>query len=262
MSELDGSDGFSTRFRFTQPDLALVRSLIRDQWLQRVAEVAPTVLSVFEATPMDQYHLIADLIDHKSLWPKASRILPEAAVAKLRNTGLIKELERELGPFRISNEEEIEREEAYWRIVRPGNASDVGPLHADEWFWSLGHGKCPVGVRRVKVWIAIHCDTGMNGFIYVPGSHVRDWPYHGENRDGLLKPQIDFDPSSLDVRIFKSEPGQAIVFHDRLLHGGTVGGKTTRLSLEFTMFVDPARSAVASGPSERAATPHRQPQSD
>jgi hypothetical protein len=52
-----------------------------------------------------------------------------------------------------------------------------------------------------------------------------------------VKPQIDEDENSLDAIIFDSKPGDAIVFHDRLLHGGAVGGSSTRVSLEFTMFV-------------------------
>jgi hypothetical protein len=78
---------------------------------------------------------------------------------------------------------------------------------------------------------------GQNGFKYVAGSHRKKWRYHGVLKDGLMKPQIDEDESALGAEIFMSQPGQAIVFHDKLLHGGAPGGSTTRVSLEFTMFV-------------------------
>jgi ectoine hydroxylase-related dioxygenase (phytanoyl-CoA dioxygenase family) len=41
----------------------------------------------------------------------------------------------------------------------------------------------------------------------------------------------------LNVVIFNSHPGEAIIFNDQLLHGGAVGQNETRVSLEFTMFV-------------------------
>ena len=241
---LEGPAGYRTGLRFTPGELAQVRALIRDQWLERIAQAAPSALKEFEKITMDRYHELCHLVDHKSLWPKARRILGQVAVKKIRATSLVGALEREFGPFGISDEEEIGHEEMYWRLVRPGGAGDVGPLHADAWFWNLGHGRTPEGAQRVKVWIAIHCDTGQNGFRFVPGSHKKDWPYHGVERDGFVKPQIDVNDEDLEVSIFASKPGDAIVFHDRLLHGGAPGGATTRVSLEFTMFVPLERYLV------------------
>jgi hypothetical protein len=223
---------------FQPEELAQVQALIRDQWLQRIAEVSPPqVAKRFEAIELNRYHELSDTVDHKSLWSKGQRILSPHAVAKIRQTSLIRALEREFGSFEISDEENVGHEEIYWRLVRPNNPGDVGPLHADEWFWSLGHGVTPPGVQRVKVWVAICCDPGKNGFRFVPGSHKKQWRYHGDLRGGFVKPQIDEDEKTLNIKIFDSNPGDAIVFHDRLLHAGVVGGPNTRVSIEFTMFV-------------------------
>ena len=67
--------------------------------------------------------------------------------------------------------------------------------------------------------------------------HDHEWPYHGELKDGINKPKIDISEEELDVVIFNSQPGEAIIFNDQLLHGGAVGQNETRVSLEFTMFV-------------------------
>ena len=234
---LEGEAGFPTGLRFQPDELALVRSLIRQQWLERVAQASPGAVQQFEAVEMDRYHEVCQLVDHKSLWPKSNRILGAEAVRAIRGTSFIKALEEEFGAFTISDEEEIGHEEMYWRLVRPGSPTDVGPLHADAWFWELGHGKTPPGHQRVKVWVSIFTNPGKNGFRYVPGSHKQDWRYHGEERDGFVKPQIDEDEKSLNSVIFNSRAGDAIVFHDRLLHGGAPGGTSTRVSMEFTMFV-------------------------
>ena len=112
------------------------------------------------------------------------------------------------------------------------------PLHADAWFWELGHGATPAGAARVKVWLAIVTEPGLSGLRIVSGSHRREWRFHGEHRHGFVKPQIDEDENELNPQLVPMSPGDAIVFNDRLLHGGAVNqGQKTRVSLEFTMFV-------------------------
>jgi hypothetical protein len=237
---LEGPEGRMIGLRFTPEELGMVRGLIREQWLQRIEEADPGLVKTFEAIEMDRYHEFCHLLDHKSMWPKSRRILDHSAVQKIRTTSLIKTLEDEFGPFEISDEEDVGFEEMYWRLVRPDSASDVGPLHADAWFWELGHGKTPPGHKRVKVWVSIFSEPGKNGFKYVLGSHKKQWKHHGEERDGFVKPQIDEDEASLGAVVFESRAGDAIVFHDRLLHGGAPGGSSTRVSMEFTIFVNDA----------------------
>lgn len=128
--------------------------------------------------------------------------------------------------------------------MRPNQPSDVGPLHADSWFWELGQMPIPLDHHRVKVWTAIFCEPGLNGFRYVPGSHKQKYPYYGELRFGLLKPQSDLVEDELEIRDFVSQPGDVIVFHDNLIHGGIRGSGSTRVSLEFTIFVPSIRYFV------------------
>lgn len=240
-SVLEGPEGYSTGLRFTARELERLREIIRDQWLHRIKEVAPHAAERFAAIPMEHYHELAGLIDHRGVWPKQRRILGPEAAAEIRTMSVLRELQKEYGNFLISNEEDIGREELYWRLVRPDSPADVGPIHADAWFWELGHGITPPGSHRVKVWIAIFCENGRSGFRFVPGSHKKNWPYHGGFRDGFVKPQIDLDESELDTMIFESDPGDVIIFNDRLLHGGAVGGTRTRVSLECTLFVEAER---------------------
>jgi len=233
---LEGPNGYK-KIIFSLAELEVLRTLIRQQWLERIREVAADQLDQFEACSMSSYHKLAHLIDHHRAWPKLERILRQDAVDKIRQLPTFQKLAGEFGEFMISDEENLGRENIYWRLVRPHSPSDVGPMHADQWFWDLGHGKTPKGIRRVKIWIAIYCESGKSGFRLVPGSHLRDWPYHGEFRDGITKPVIDITDNELDIEIFDSKPGDAIVFNDKLLHGGAVGGNSSRVSLEFTMFV-------------------------
>lgn len=232
---LEGESGYA-KLTFFPADLKVLRDLIREQWLSRISDIAPAQVKRFEALPMDRYHELADVIDHRTAWPKLSRILQQPAVDKIRQLATFSKLVEEFGDFTISDEENLGRENIYWRLVRPDSPSDVGPIHADQWFWALGHGSVPANVQRVKIWIAIYCESGRSGFRLVPGSHRQEWPYHSVFRDGLSKPVIDIEDDELDIQIFDSRPGDAIVFHDKLLHGGAVGGSLSRVSLEFTLF--------------------------
>ena len=243
-----GEAGVTTRLRISMSELAEFRGLITEHWLSRIGEHYPaSLVDEFRAAGMENYHRLADRVDHKGLWPKKARLLPSEAVARIRAMDFMQILAGEFGPFGISNEEEIYPEEIYWRIVRPQMKSDVGPLHADAWFWSLGHGMTPPETVRVKVWIPFYCEAGMNGLKVLPGSHRQNWPYHGEMRDGVVKPQGDFDEQTVPMELLAIAPGTLVVFNDRLLHGGAVNaGSTTRVSAEFTMFV-PRRHLLSRG---------------
>lgn len=235
---LEKGQGYYLGFSFSKNELELVRSEIEAHWLENIKRNAPTQVEKFSEIGINRYHELACLLDHELIWPKINRILPKKSLDYIRSTSLIKSLEDIYGDFEISDEENIGREEIYWRLVRPNHSSDVGPLHADAWYWDLDHGVTPSGVKRVKVWAAIYCEPGLNGLCVVPYSQKRSWKYHSEYRDGFSKPKIDEDESSLPVSLVDTKHGDAIVFHDRLLHGGVLNrGSTTRVSLEFTMFV-------------------------
>jgi hypothetical protein len=233
---LQGPDGFVTGLHLTPAEVQGIKALIEAQWRRRLRQLVPTLAGAFERLGIERYHQLAHRVDHAALWPKRSRILGPQAVEEIRSTSLAARLQRELGNFAISDEEQIGWPEVYWRIVRPGCASDVGPLHADAWFWELGHGVTPPGCTRVKVWVAVVAEPGRSGLLLVPGSHHRHWRYHAEHRDGMLKPRLEEETP--DPQLIAAGPGDAVVFHDRLLHGGAVSrGTLTRISFEFTLLV-------------------------
>ncbi len=147
-----GDAGVTTRLSMSAAELAEFRRLITEHWLSRIGERYPaSTVQEFRAAGMENYHRMADRIDHKALWSKKARLLPREAVDRIRAMDFMQILAEEFGAFGISNEEEVYPEEIYWKIVRPQMKSDVGPLHADAWFWALGHGKVPPDTVRVKV---------------------------------------------------------------------------------------------------------------
>ena len=239
---VEGEEGFSLAVRLSAPELETLEQAVRAKYMSNIRARAPSEAEWFETRSVGDYHLGQDKVQHDKIWNKASRIFDSATVETIKSLPFMNRLREEFGPFAISGESGLQEEEIYWRLVRPGKKEDVGPVHADQWFWALGNGETPEGVERVKIWIAVMTEPGRNGLQVVPGSHRRDWQWHGESRDGIMKPVFDEDPATIGLHLPEFTPGQAIVFNDRLLHAGAVnGGRKTRVSMEFTLFTRPAQ---------------------
>ena len=233
-----GDKGYSTDLKLHEGELGLLESCIKAQFEETMWDKYVNLRNC----DIGDYHL--HQVEHASLWIKKSRILSPLNVEMIKQLNFMKVLENEFGPFKISNEERIYPEEIYWWIVRPYEMADVGTLHADRWFWDLGHGKKP-GKQCVKIWIPIRCQPGHNGLKVVPGSHKKkDWKYHGEHpsadyRAHYMKPVIDESEEDLKPIPLMTEPGRCVIFNEDLLHGGMFNaGTQTRISLEFLIYND------------------------
>jgi hypothetical protein len=247
LSEVVGPQGYSLQLKLDAAERDVLELAIRNQYLNQIRQNAPNHIGWFESNSLYDYHLGCERLVHNRLWGKKSRTLSADVVAMIKSLDFMGVLEKEFGQFEITGESGFEKEEIYWRLVRPGQKEDVGPVHADQWFWNLGNVDTPEGVERVKVWIAVMTEAGRNGLRIVPGSHRREWQWHGEFRDGIMKPVFDQDPDAIGLELPEFTPGQAIVFNDRLLHAGAVNsGEKTRVSIEFTLFSHQAKRASLS----------------
>jgi hypothetical protein len=136
----------------------------------------------------------------------------------------------------VSDEEGLGHPNVYFRAVRPRHSEDVGSLHKDKWFWDLGHGATPRDRIRAKCWIPILQDIDACGLAIVPGSHRTNFDYSSrtEESTGKLKPVFDCRLVEKQVIPAPVRIGEAIVFHDELLHGG-VATSHERISAEMTL---------------------------
>lgn len=214
--------------------------LIKEQYLHVLQMHCPKKVAKFHDAAMSDYHKIyaATDFEHGSIWNKNARLLGPQAVQTILSGPIGNDLTRLFGDYRIADEENMGWPGIYWRLVRPGN-TDIGSVHADKWFWDLGHGYMPQGYKRLKLWMSIHSVPGSSGLQVVPNSHLHEnWKYYGERRGGMQKPVLDEDPDSLDLYKVPTQPGHCILFNDKLLHGGMANhSDETRVSLEFTILV-------------------------
>ena len=187
---------------------------------------------------MDEFHTLSDLIDHKKVWTKINRIFPYEYILEIKKMPFFQQLCEMFGEVKPANEESLYDEEIYWRFVRPKQKNDIGPLHADKWFWDCGHGKMPDGYFRLKIWMPLWCEEAGNGLRVVPHSQKENYECSQEHRDGHLKPVFDETQYNLDVLPLDNKPGETVIFHDELLHGGCYNAMDkSRVSMEFTMLI-------------------------
>lgn len=235
-SKIDGAEGYSLDLKLSNNELGRLRELVRGHWLAIINRNNPDAGQAAKEICMNDYHLIADSVDHDTIWPQTARMLLQSEVNELRSMEFFGELTKEFGPLLISDELGLGYEEVYWRLVRPNKPSDFGPLHADKWFWDVRNFKIPDHLCRIKIWIALYVESGKNGLRLCPGSHNKDFEYTPVFKHGTWKPEFDENKYDLNIELMPTEAGNAVVFHDELLHGGAINlGNSTRVSLEFTM---------------------------
>ncbi|MFL9880079.1 phytanoyl-CoA dioxygenase family protein [Herbaspirillum rhizosphaerae] len=243
-SKIFDAPGFSKDVRLTQDELDIFRNAITEQWLSVIGAAHRELVPQFSEIGIPNYHQLAHLLTHETLWPKQTRCLPKHSCDKIKVLPFLQTLRDELGEFSISDvfygdTHEAGREEIYWRLVRPHAAKDVGSLHADKWFhdvMGMDDQAFPSEAETVKIWIPIFSQPGKNGLMIVPNSHRKSYRYHAAPGAGGMKPVIDEDVSTLGAELMLTEPGNMLIFNEGILHGGAVNmGDQTRVSVEITM---------------------------
>ncbi len=237
---LESGPGYTT-IEISCDDLEDIRDLVLRSFQRRISSSSDsTLVSRLSGFDPENYHTYVSDSEHKSLWGKESRMLCEEEIKRFKSLLFYQQLITVNGNIEITDEERAGKANIYWRIVRPNKADDVGPVHADYMFWELSGAKIPEGKKRLKVWIPLYCEPCISGLRLIPFSHKQNYEYYGEIRDGKLKPVLKVSQRYIDekLEIFHSTPGQALVFHDRLLHGGFHKGNKTRFSIELTLLVN------------------------
>ena len=227
-------EGVHTKLALENEELEILRELLKEEYLLRIKKINSSQFNLFKDNSMSNYHNICNVIDHKKLWPKKERCINKINLSIVKKFKFFNVIKKELGDFVITDEDKIGREEIYWRLVRPNQNGDVGPIHADSWFWELNQPE-EKNAKRIKVWLPVFCEENNTGFRYVPNSHKKNWRYSYEFKDHKYKPIPQVKLSKSEIVNFIGNPGQIIVFNDKLLHGGYTTSEKTRVSLELTL---------------------------
>ena len=175
---------------------------------------------------------------HQSLSSKEMRIFDSEEASRFLSLAGINRLIKsfpnyEIGEVVYGDLQYESRPEVYFRVVRPGSADDIGPLHCDKWFDSL------YGLKRkipsYKVWLSVYTEPSLNGLLIVPGSNKINWEYDAIETVSGPRPKPKFGTLEPVGHLIPIEPGEAIIFPDSTLHGGAINnGLYPRLSIEIT----------------------------
>jgi hypothetical protein len=238
-----GDPGYSINRILSEDDLLSLRNRINEQIRCVLKRHDPEASYMIEGEgdPLAAYHKLGARPEHAATWIKSNRLLSAQDTGWFENTASIKALRESLEATGISDEEQIGRSNYYWRLTRPFLGEDVGPVHRDEWFWLLNNdfGLNLTGLKRIKVWIAIQTEQGMNGLLVQPGSHkLQDLLWEGRFAGSINKPVLKtkIDPNSMIL--LPTPPGYGVIFDDKLLHGGALNqSRYCRCSIEFTLLV-------------------------
>lgn len=246
-----GNEGFSSDLKLSIEELSVFRQLIEAHWLNTIKMKYPLLYQEAKNIGIENYHLLSDRLDHEKAWPKKHRLLNPTAVHEIKQLPFFKVLKKVFGPFQISDvydtQQHYGKEEIYWRLVRPFQRSDVGPLHKDKWFHKAvngGKGMFPKEVTTIKLWIPVYCVANKSGLKIAKNSHKKKFKYHIEMFEGVGRPVLDEDDCNL-AAVIPTNPGEILIFNESVLHGGVYNiSNKTRISAEITLVIPKVNSEI------------------
>lgn len=235
------NDGFFRAAILTAEDFLQLRDKINRQ-IRDVVKSNTGIVFPDDSDCLLVYNEVCSDLNHGDLWSKKNRMLSAADTKWFENTVSFRRLKERLNVRRVSDEENLGRSNFYWRLTRPNVDGDIGPYHRDEWFWKLNKdfGEDLNGLKRIKVWIAVQTEQGLNGLLIQRSSHLRkDLEYEVRETNTIKKPSLTTNVERSEMELVDCKPGEGIIFHDKLLHGGALNqGSLCRCSIEFTFIVD------------------------
>jgi hypothetical protein len=246
LTKVFGEDGYSIDVKLRPDELAELRRLTTKAWLDVIAKVAPDKTDEFETAGIEHYHRLSHLIDHANIWTTDTRTFPADTVDIIRSFSVFDLFDSECPGYRICSEMppygDLGRPRVNWRLVRPGDGTDLGPIHADYWFEAVvdGWSPKPAETIKVKIWIPVYLEQGLTGFAYVPGSHQQQLPFRKRRLpDGHYKPYFDEADLPTPLQTLDTPCGTSVIFNYNLVHRGANcnEAKRTRVSIETTLLV-------------------------
>ena len=253
MARVYGDEGICHDVKLSPSELTALRDVVTESWLNAIRQVAPDKVEQFRELGIDNYHQLSHLLDHARLWTTHTRTLTAAQVHVIQSFGLFELLQRAFPASKLNSSMppygDLGRPRVNWRLVRPGDGTDIGPIHADFWFDAVIDGWCdePSPLVRLKIWIPIHLEEGTTGFAYVPGSHLRQYPFRRvDTGDGHYKPDLAEADLDRSLQTLPTPPGTAVLFNYNLVHRGANSGSATRTRVSMELTVNIPRDALES----------------
>ena len=257
---LEEQDGYAVPFILPKEDLKKIRELLSEHLRERLKKTHSEKENIFCDIEIHKYHQISDSLNHQELMKMTNRELSNEAVKTIQKMSFFKAI---MEWFQNATIEDPLGYRVNFRITRPGKEADTFPAHADAWYFSnyeklagstlayeedggarlvwIKDENNPLNFKVVHVWIPIYCEPGLNGIKVAPGSQLRQWKKKkvASSRYVTTFPKYELDESEkLELKLLKTEPGEVLLFHDKLLHQGAINrGNESRIALLFNIHI-------------------------
>lgn len=242
LKEINEGQGFISLPKINNEQIEFILSSIEIQLENIINENISNFLKPKNLSIFNSYNLIDNNI-WSNLFNKKNRSLNKNSSIKISNyfeSYLKDNLESDI---EFSDDLDLGYPCFSFRIVRPNEPNDVGPLHADQWFIDIG--AQPLRVPKVKsqlikFWIPIDVDHYTSNLLVVPYSHIKNDKYKYDKiftKNGI-KPSISEKILPEEILMIDNKNGNPILFNMNLIHGGAINkAANCRVSLEFEFFL-------------------------
>ena len=93
LAKVYGTAGICYDVKLSSDELAVLRGVVTESWLNAIRQVAPDKVEQFRKLGIDNYHHLSHLLDHARLWTTHTRTLTVEQVDMfIRSFGLFKSI--------------------------------------------------------------------------------------------------------------------------------------------------------------------------
>jgi ectoine hydroxylase-related dioxygenase (phytanoyl-CoA dioxygenase family) len=212
--------------QFQDDGIIYVPQLIAPEWLQAIEDGWDHIYNKTDQTIHKFYDGLEgefmETVRNHELSPEIQRMMKHSPIADVAS--------------KLLDSEEIWLYQDEYFIKKGGNSRRT-PWHQDLLYWPME------GEKIVSIWMSIDPLEKEECLEFVPGSHrqtqydgfdpgdvgnSQNTPYYGGDLPQL--PDIEAERGEWDIASWKITPGDALIFHSRMLHGGgqTLDGTSRR----------------------------------
>ena len=243
-------DGYSLDLKLQNKEFKLLKEIVFNHLCDKIKKYK--IKNKLNKFHLNSIHTVEKKINYEKFIIQKNRILNKEDYLKISNLPFYKKIKKIFKSFHhVSNGPFAKKYGQFIiRVVRPKNEKDVGPIHADKWFFDLNkkekHYRVPkFNETNIKFWIPICLEIKKSGLIISKKSQFKNYKYKYKSdivinkKKKLIHKKPIFDHKryfKTKFNIVKSNPGQIVIFTDKLLHGGTNKfANKTRVSIEFSI---------------------------
>lgn len=231
INELLFKKGFILGFKIKKKDSDILKNLIISKINKKLKS------KKLNKKNIKKYHLIIEKDFHKKFFSNLKNRTFDLNDLRIFNKlSINNDLLKFFGKFKFQNLYKTRHKSAEinFRIVTP-NENNITPAHKDNWFYICNNIKKDKKLFYIKCWLPLIFEKNKNGLSYIPNSLNKKYKFKiNKRKDKTNTPQISSE-YILKKKNFLVSKNQFVFFSNDLLHSSLIGGKFSRVSIEFEL---------------------------